>query len=336
MLSKDLQAKKRHHYVWANYLTRWGRGTKNVFYTTKTGKIAHDNVKAIVADEFFYKISPLTRKQIEVIKGYSQLSPSHLQRHHVSYLNGFLKMQHAETVYRKSGIRMQEFELRLHALKCNLLENLHSAHENKARPVLAALADEQLDVLLNKEHMIEFMVFFGHQISRTKTFRDSVIQALPRRNAIETDMVEAMAHAWWFLSYMFGMNIGYDLYVGRNYAKHALLINDTRVPFITSDQPVVNVHSCVSEAEFAAPEHSDLYYPISPRVAYIICDSDRFARGRNVVDEVTVVELNTKVAAQAKTHIIGDSENAILPFQKYIGRRYQKAHPDLAHKQLPQ
>lgn len=332
MPRNEFDAKKRHHYVWASYLTRWGSGTRNVFYTTKTGRIAHDSVRGIVVEDFFYKITPLNHKQIEVIKGYSQLSPDHLQRHHVSYLNDFLKMQHDEAVYRKSGIRIQEVEQHLHALKCNLLENLHASHESKAGPVLAALADEQLDVLLDKTHMIEFMVFFGHQISRTKTFRDSVIQALPRSNAIEIDMVEAMAHAWWFLSYMFGMNIGYDLYVGRNYAKHALLINDTRVPFITSDQPVVNVHSCVSETEFAAPEYSDLYYPISPRVAYIICDSDRFARGRNVVDEVTVVELNTKVAAQARTHIIGDSENAILPFQKYIGRRYQKAHPDLAHK----
>ena len=332
MPRNEFDAKKRHHYVWANYLTRWGSGTRNVFYTTKTGRIAHDSVRGIVVEDFFYKITPLNHKQIEVIKGYSQLSPDHLQRHHVSYLNDFLKMQHDEAVYRKSGIRIQEVEQHLHALKCNLLENLHASHESKAGPVLAALADEQLDVLLDKTHMIEFMAFFGHQISRTKTFRDSVIQALPRRNATEIDMVEAMAHAWWFLSYMFGMNIGYDLYVGRNYAKHALLINDTRVPFITSDQPVVNVHSCVSETEFAAPEYSDLYYAISPRVAYIICDSDRFARGRNVVDEVTVVELNTKVAAQAKTHIIGDSENAILPFQKYIGRRYQKAHPDLAHK----
>lgn len=40
MSRKDLEAKKRHHCVWAKYLTRWGRGRKNVYYTTKTGKIA--------------------------------------------------------------------------------------------------------------------------------------------------------------------------------------------------------------------------------------------------------------------------------------------------------
>lgn len=327
MSRKDLEAKKRHHYVWANYLTRWGRGTKNVFYTTKTGKIAHDSVRAIVVDDYFYKTTTLTGMDVQVIKGFSRKSPDHLHQQHMSYLNDFLKMQHLETIYRQSGIQDQKAELHLHAMKCNLLENLHASHEEKALPVLAALADEKLDVLQDKQHMIEFMMFFGHQISRTKTFRDGMIQVQPRSNALEIEVADAMVHAWWFLSYMFGMSIGFSLYVSRHQDRHALLVNDTRVPFITSDHPVVNVHSCVSETEFTAPEYVDFYYPISPRVAYIICNSERFMQGRNEVDEVTVLELNTKVAAQSMTHIIGDSKNAILPFKKYIGRRYKRT-PD--------
>lgn len=60
MSPKYLEVKKRHHYVWANYLARWGRGTGDVFYTTRTGKIAHDSVRGIVVDDYFYKISALT------------------------------------------------------------------------------------------------------------------------------------------------------------------------------------------------------------------------------------------------------------------------------------
>lgn len=324
MSSKDLQAKKRHHYVWAKYLTRWGSGTKNVFYTTKTGKIAHDSVLAIVADDYFYKATTLTKRDVQIIKGFSQKSPDHLHQQHMSYLNDFLKIQQLESIYHKSGIKNQETEQRLHALKCNLLENLHASHEKKALPVLAALADEQLDVLQDKQHMIEFMMFFGHQISRTKPFRDGVVQVQPRSTAMEIEVADAMAHAWWFMSYMFGMSIGFSLYVSRHEDIHALLVNNTSVPFITSDNPVVNVHPCVSETEFAAPEHADLYYPISPRIGYIICNSERFTPGRNEVDEATVAELNAKVAAQSMVHIIGDSENAILPFKKYLRQRYKR------------
>lgn len=74
-------------------------------------------------------------------------------------------------------------------------------------------------------------------------------------------------------------NIGFSLYSSRHDTRHALLVNDTEHPFITSDQPIVNVHACISETEFSAPEHADFYYPISPRIAYIICDSKRFLSG---------------------------------------------------------
>ncbi|WP_321330843.1 DUF4238 domain-containing protein [Alcaligenes faecalis] len=325
MARKHLEAKKRHHYVWAKYLTRWGSGTRNVFYTTKTGKIAHDSVRAIAAEDYLYKITSLTKEQVDVIKSFSRLSPESLQQQHMSYLNDFLRLQQAEASYRNSGVRSSEAEHHLHVLRCNLLENLHASHEKAVQPVLEALAYEQLGVLQDKQHMIEFMTFLGHQFCRTKPFRDVVIRSLARSNAKEVFVADAVAHAWWFISYMFGMSFGCSLYLSRNEDKHALLINDTSVPFITSDHPVVNVHPCVSETAFVAPEHSDLYYPISPRIAYIICNSERFVPGRNAINETTAVELNSKLASQAMVHIVGNSEDAIRPFQRFIGRRAQKA-----------
>ncbi|EPY6938842.1 MULTISPECIES: DUF4238 domain-containing protein [Enterobacterales] len=327
MSHKNLEAKKRHHYVWAKYLTRWGKGTKNVFYTTKTGKIAYDSVRAIAADNYFYKTTMLTSKHVEVIKSFSRQSPEHLQQQHMSYLNDFLKMQRLEAIYNESDIQDPEAEALLHAMKCNLMENLHASHEKSVLPILSELADEQLDILQDKQQMIEFMMFLGHQIARTKAFRDGVLRAQPRRNIVEIEVADAMTHAWWFLSYMFGMNIGFSLYSSRHDTRHALLVNDTEHPFITSDQPIVNVHACISETEFSAPEHADFYYPISPRIAYIICDSKRFLPGKNQVDEATVTEFNTKVAAQAMVHIIGNTESAILPFQKHIGSRYASRTP---------
>ncbi|WP_410734470.1 DUF4238 domain-containing protein [Citrobacter portucalensis] len=324
MSRKDLEAKKRHHYVWANYLTRWGNGTKNVYYSTKTGKIAYDSVRAIAVDDYFYKTTKLTSKHVEIIKLFSSKSTDHLHRQHMLYLNDYLKMQRLETIFCESGMQDKETETLLHATKCNLMENLHSAHERSVQPVLAALADEQLDVLQNEQHMLDFMIFLGHQIARTKPFRDGIFRAQSRSNIVEIEVAETMAHAWWFLSYMFGMNLGWSLYSSRNDTRHSLLINDTKLPFITSDHPIVNVHSCVSESELKAPEHADFYYPISPRIAYIICDSKRFALGKNIVDESTVNNFNVKVASQAMIHIIGSTENSIMPLKKYIGRHYEK------------
>lgn len=324
MLRKELQVKKRHHYVWANYLARWGNGTSNVFYTTKLGKIAHDSVRGIAVDDYFYRTTALNKKHVSVIKGFSKQSPDHLQKQHMSYLNDFLLMQHLETIYRASGIQDQEAEALLNASQCNLMENLHSSHEDAALEVLTALADEQLEILEDKQHMLEFMIFLGQQIVRTKAYRDEVLRRLHRRSDLEVEVADAVAHSWWFLSYMFGMNIGFSLFSSRHDSRHALLVNDTDIPFITSDHPVVNVHPCVSETELSVPEHADFYYPISPRIAYIICDSERFTPGKHSVLEAVVNEFNSKVAAQAMVHLIGNNDAVIRPLKKHIGRRYQK------------
>lgn len=138
----------------------------------------------------------LTRQHIEVIKGFSRFSPEHLQKEHMSYLNDFLKVQKLETIYRKSGILNQEAETIFHATKCNLMENLHSSHEDAVLKVLTALADEQLDILQDNQNMIEFMMFFGQQIVRTKAYRDGVLKILHRRNKLEIDVSDAIAHSW--------------------------------------------------------------------------------------------------------------------------------------------
>ncbi|MCQ4258115.1 DUF4238 domain-containing protein [Stutzerimonas stutzeri] len=330
MPSKRLEVKKRHHYVWANYLTRWGNGTNNVSYTTKLGNFAHDSVRGLVIDDYFYTTTFLSRQHIQVIESVIRQSCKGLREEHRAYLAEFLSAQAGEAMYRQSGIQDREIERQLDVLKNNLLENLHASHEKDALPVLAALAKENFDILEKKEHMINFMAFLGQQITRTKTFRDSAIQALSRNSTMEIDRGDAMAQAWWFLSYVFGMNIGFDLYAGRHTAKHALLINDTKLPFITSDQPVVNVHARVSETELIAPEYADFHYPISPRIAYAICDSTRFSQGKNLVDEAIVVEFNTKLAAQAMVHIIGDSVDAIRPYKQFIGQRYRRSRPDVS------
>lgn len=242
----------------------------------------------------------------------------------MSYLNDFLQMQHLEAIYHASGIQDQETEAFLNASQCNLMENLHSSHEDAALKVLIALADEQLEILQDKQHMVEFMIFLGQQIVRTKAYRDGVLKGLHRRNDLEVEVADAVAHSWWFLSYMFGMNIGFSFFSSRQDSRHALLVNDTDIPFITSDHPVVNVHPCVSETELSVPEYADFYYPISPRVAYIICDSERFTSGKHNINEAIVNEFNSKVAAQAMVHIVGNSDSAIRPFKKHIGKRYKK------------
>ena len=319
---KSLEAKKNHHHVWANYMKRWSPDDKNIYYTTKKNKkTVFDSVRNVAVERDFYRVQYIAPEHIQVIKMWSSKSPEDLQRLHLSYLSRFIKMQHMESVYKRSGIKDELADRMSEAWKCNGIENLHTAHEYEVQGVLKSLANRDLSVLDDNDNMINFMQFHAQQITRTKTFRDTCIASVTRADRLtDKNLAKAMRESWWFLSYMIGMNIGRSQYLDRNNDVHCLLINDTNTPFITSDQPVINVHQALTD-EIKLPEdhECDEYYPISPNVAYMVNKSNRFPRGKVQVSVDVVEEMNIKIAKKANIHIISSSEESLKPYKKYIG-----------------
>lgn len=324
MVKKYLQAKEKHHYVWAQYLKRWSANERDVYYTTQKGNIVCESVRGVVMNKGFYQIKNLTSSHLDVIKGFSSKSPENLQEQHMLLLNDFLRRQKLELLYEKSNIKNLEAEKLLYATKCNMLENLHSSHESECKSIISALASRELNILNDTQNFMLFMQFFGHQIARTKTFKDTVIAGVSGTNNTTLDIARSMNDCWWFLSYMFGMNIGANLYVTRKDDVHCLLINDTEIPFITSDQPVINVHEGLIDSQNIPPkdEECDFYYPISSQVAYMVNRSKRFEPGVVNVDFNVVNELNTKMAKKANVHIISNSFESLKLLKKFIGLHF--------------
>jgi len=325
MVKKYLEQKRKHHHVWANYLKRWSINGKEVYHSTIKGKISFDSIKSIAVEKDFYQIRPLDARHIEAIKAFSSLSPIELQKLHISYLKDFIEIQKLENHYTKIGIKNEETEKAIYATKCNLLENLHSAQENEAREVIESLSNREPDALNSEKNTINFINFFGHQISRTKTFKDTLLTASLKKDiATGTSLAKNLSECWWFISYMLGMNIGASLYATRKTDKHCILLNDTDIPFITSDQPIINAHTSLREDKISPPddEHCDFYYPITPSVAYMINKSDRFQRGINQVSIYTVNELNIKLARKANVYIVSNSESSLKPLLKHVGQHF--------------
>lgn len=320
-IKKLLEAKKNHHHVWASYMKRWSPDNLNIYYTTKKNNIRYDSVKNVAVERDFYQVQPLTHEHVQAIKLWHSKSPESVQRQHSTLLNRFLKMQHVESVYKQSGIKDDMAEKLYSAWRCNGVENLHSAHEKEVQPIIDALADCDLSVLDDRRNMILLMQFFGVQIARTKTIKDT-LQAGQARTTDEKALAlgKSIRECWWLLSYMIGLNIGRTMFLDRNEDVHCLLINDTDTPFITSDQPIVNVHTALTD-EIKPPEDHvcDEYYPISPRVAYMVNKSNRFPSGKVQVSVDIVKEMNIKIAKRANIHIISNSEESLKPYRKYIG-----------------
>lgn len=321
---KNSEIKNRHHYVWAHYLKSWGNGTKNVHYSSKKLKISHDSVKSIAFDFHFYKLTKLSKFDVEVITGFSKRSTDDLHKLHMQALNQFLALQNAENAYLSLGVRIPTVENEFEGAKANILEDIHTSIELSARPIIDELIKGNFEILDEVTNAVSFFNFFGHQATRTKSFKDKVILVLNRNSELEKKVANSMDNSWWFLSYLYGSNLGTSFFSLRQQARVSLLKNNTEIPFITADQPIINVHKSVLETVIQSPEAGDFYYPLSPSIAFIISDSERFENGVVEIDEATVIEFNTKIASQAIMHIFGDSEEALRPYMKFIGSQFRK------------
>lgn len=320
---KSLEPKRNHHHVWANYMKRWSPNNRDIYYTTKNKKIAFDSVRNIAVERDFYRVQYLTNEHAQVIRGFSKLSDEELQKHHMSYLNDYLLMQQLSVLYKKSSIKDETADKMIEAWFCNGIENYHTAHENEAQSILESLADRDLSVLDVSDNMIYFMQFYAQQITRTKTFRDTIIAGCTKSSSLaDKNLAKTVRECWWFIGYMFGMNMGRALFFDRKNDTHCLLLNDTDTPFITSDQPIVNVHQALTDEVKPPEEHEcDFYYPISPNVAYMVSKSNRFPRGKLQVSVDLVDEMNIKIAKRANVHIISNSEESLKPYKKHVGIR---------------
>lgn len=323
---KRLEAKKNHHHVWARYMRRWATNGRDVYFTKKNREIGFDSVKSIAVERDFYKVGYLKGDHIELIRLISSFADADLQQQHASYLSDFILIQKLEEKYNQSDVANEDIDKCLRALKSNGIENYHTAHENEVQNIMERLANRDLSILDDKRNMIDFMMFYGHQITRTKNFKERVVSSLSIFNdELGFDIQKIANESWWFLGYMLGMNIGRSLYFERHSDTHCLLINDTLKPFITSDQPIVNVYQEVPESLRVLEDHEcDHFFPISPNVAYMVNKSDRFPKGVVEVSEGIVDEMNIKIAKSSLVNIISNSEESLVPYRKYIGDWHNK------------
>ncbi len=325
---KGTEAKKNHHYVWAHYMARWSADKKNVWHTSPTGKIIFDSVKSFAKEHYFYRVTPLTSPQMAWVKAFSARCSPEMQKLHNALLSDLAGIQQFYEQYMQRGEHRDEVEKSFTALTCNMMEDYHTSHELDARTIIDQLVSRNFSVLKTKQNLINFCQFFGHQIARTKAFKDKFLlgkaAASSDRNA--SYWYSEVEGCWWLVSFLYGINIGWSLYTSRFSNRYCLLLNDNALPFITSDQPITNVHQNLSDDDLTPPPdaHCDFFFPLAPQAAFMINKSDRFDEEVNHVTEDVVHEMNLKVAAASSLHIVGNRKDIVQNYKKYVGRRNGK------------
>lgn len=314
---KIFEKKTKHHYVWAHYLRDWTIDGTNIWYITKKSNIACDSVRGLGFEKNFYKMGELQESDKELINLMVSKSNDVLRKIHLDFVNMIFEGQKiisllAPRVKGKLGLNLEEI------MQCNLFENYLSQLESRAVEILSELKKDNLSYLEDKETYYDFCYFLGYQFSRTLKMKKLFILALdktPGKPQVLERLKDFYNRNWWFMCSFMGTNLSYDLSLNTN-RKTILLENISTIDFITSDQPVINLHPDGSEGKSI-----DYYYPLSSRKALLILTSNEKYFSSHQLNNDNVHMLNCKIANASCKTIFGKNKELIKMYLNEFNQR---------------
>ncbi|EAZ92311.1 DUF4238 domain-containing protein [Crocosphaera chwakensis] len=294
--------KRRQHYVWRHYLEAWAsngnlwchRLGKNVF-STSTQNVANERD--------FYRLREMSEFDLLVVKKLA-IEPlaSDLREIAEGWIPHFTFLFKLKRKYQETG--SPEFKDVLDEYINNLEEDMLAGLEQRAIPFLESLRNEDPNLLTDAEKSIFHTWFLASQYFRTPTMLESmtsVLKKIPDFNA------EA---SFGLMRTIFSCNVGRSLWLGRKTLRVTFLRANS-IPFITGDQPMVNMKAINLEPG-VSPQELELYYPVSPSLG-VLFDFDAPCRSSTTklltTEEVRVY--NQVIAKKSKRQIYGINRASI-------------------------
>lgn len=297
-LSAKQNPKRRHHHVWQHYLKPWTTG--GAIWCLQAGRIYQTGTTAVAVERDFYKIANLTVADVDYIKLLFGHGHPVSVRTHANFLNAvmapFALLKLAKTPEQRAVIAEK-----LDDYATEALEDFHAIIEASFIPLLANALSGDIS-FYGDERCIPFLNFLCTQHMRTKG---------PKERAIELNIAQSLPdlrRIWNLISIMAATNLGGSLYEERSRRQLSLIANCTEMEFVTSDQPTINLKADGTEA----PDRISFYYPLSPRLALILSDSDEMPMFTS--DGLTgdqVLHLNRRMVEASYMQVFGHSQEAL-------------------------
>ena len=295
--------KRRHHYVWRYYLRSWAKDEK--IWCKRDTSVFHTNLVNVAQMRDFYKIYELTETEYEFLTGLTEYKSHELQKE----LNKFwvdiaARVTRVRKTGKKLGINTPEFHGDIDTYLTNSGEEIQTKIEEIGLQFLQCMNARDLSFYLDEHKCVDFMLFISVQYVRTNTIKSNLLarEALPK--SIDFDAVWAIAQ------YILATNMSLSLYMDRREYQLVLIENRTDVPFITTDQPLINLRDTHSSKTDEVKE-LEIYYPLSPTLAMLLSQAPSVSLQPNTTE---VVKLNSLMVEKANQQIFGPSEESISHF----------------------
>lgn len=288
--------KRAHHYVWQHYLSAWANQNKQIScYDKNQDKAYVTNTKNTAQQKDFYQLNELTTEDLFYIKSLACINKTTQLdiKESLSAWNQIYEMLFAiqqllkYSKNSKNGVS-PALELLKKKLQFETIENFHCAFEDAGIKYLDMVRDQDLSFFDNPNCKEEFLLFLSMQYVRTEKMQSNIRQVLSNDGKNDVALQKAFGRLVHPISSTINKHwnliaCNYAVSYSREILNHSirLLVNNSDIDFITSDQPVINTDSLSNPIT-----KLDFYYPVSPKLAIFIFNTSA-SKLNNFVQELS-------------------------------------------------
>lgn len=184
------------------------------------------------------------------------------------------------------------------------IDHMQTNFERMGTPLLSC---NSLDDLKNIKDNYQAVFFLCVQYCRTNKMREVGIEGY-KDYPMKSELYKKVFP---YISLLVATTLGHNLVVGNPNTRYIFIRNETSIPFITCDQPVINLKKDdVDENGFA--KDLEFYYPISPSAAIMISQNGQLEEYSEIIaDESFVEDKNRKMYENASIFVFANKEEIL-------------------------
>lgn len=275
---------KKQHYVPQHYLKEWGNKGLILTLLKKQNKINNLNIKDVCEKKYFYRLNNLSNEEICNLNNFTNTLFNDF-----GDLNFFI-------VYL---IKLFILSTKDNELSINLLEKILSKIEYNGSKLVCCKSINDFKNIYDID-VLQYIIF---QYCRTDKFNQNVKNDL----FIDKEKQKMYLNVFPYIIFLISNRLTYNIF----YYKHTMftfLINDTNIPFITSDNPIININN-------------SFYYPLSPKYALLMYTNENICDNKNDFLEEYV---NLDFVNEYNNYIFDNSYKFVFSIDENILKKYIK------------
>lgn len=316
----NMEKKRKQHYVFRYYLTPWANPR---VYCLQKNVVFPAHLENLANQRDFYRLKELTTQEELFIKmAFIDRAPnSRLKKIFIEMLDLFTGPFKKRKELESKDILTEELDKKIDQLINNVEEEYHAHIESVLIPFLKKLNHIDGDFTLTRKEFNDLNFVICVQYFRTKRNRSYVVKDVNQKLGNNPQM-KILAEIYGFnienmyqiIANFLAVSLADSLNSQHNQYHYVILKNDTLIPLISGDQPVLNTKADYQSG--ISPTEFEMYYPISPTKAVLLTKENNFKSIKNYtlsVDEVH--HYNNCIFKASENQLFANEENVLHKYK---------------------